>query len=348
MAELAGKTTRADLGLMFSFRNPAQWRRPFADVYADELRLIQDAEAMGYDTIWLTEHHFADDGYSPSVVTIAAAIAAATSRVRIGFNLLLLPLHNAIRVAEDVATLDVISNGRIDFGVGQGYAAHEFRGYGIDRSERLGRFVEGLDVLQGLWSGEPFSYHGTHYQIDDARLVPKPVQDPMPVWIGATAEAGVRRAGRRGANLLGLASTYLQRAYEEARSAAGFDLEHAKVLQLHWAHVAETEDQAWAEAAPHFHHLLTVYAQWANDSGDADKGGPKAVIPPLDQLRDPGQRLMFPPVFGNAEGVARALNASMAKVRTTHLALGVLPGMDPAVTRRSMERFISESAPLLT
>ena len=185
---------------MFSFRNPAQWRRPFADVYADELRLIQDAEAMGYDTIWLTEHHFADDGYSPSVVTIAAAIAAATSRVRIGFNLMLLPLHNAIRVAEDVATLDVISNGRVDFGVGQGYAAHEFLGYGIDRSERLSRFVEGLDVLQGLWTGEPFSYQGAHYQIEDARLVPRPVQDPMPIWIGATAEAGVRRAGRRGAN----------------------------------------------------------------------------------------------------------------------------------------------------
>ncbi len=333
---------------MFSFRNPAQWRRPFADVYADELRLIQDAEAMGYDTIWLTEHHFADDGYSPSVVTIASAIAAATSRVRIGFNLMLLPLHNAIRVAEDVATLDVISNGRIDFGVGQGYAAHEFLGYGIDRSERLSRFVEGLDVLQGLWAGEPFSYQGTHYRIEDARLVPKPVQDPMPIWIGATAEAGVRRAGRRGANLLGLASTYLQRAYEEARSQAGYELDEAKVLQLHWAHVAESEDQAWAEAAPHFHHLLTVYAQWANESGDADKGGPKAIIPPLGQLREPGQRLMFPPVFGDSEAVAHALNASMAKVRTTHLALGVLPGMDPAVTRRSMELFMNESVPLLS
>ncbi|MDA3038376.1 MAG: LLM class flavin-dependent oxidoreductase [Actinomycetota bacterium] len=260
MTELAGRTARPDLGLMFGFRNPAEWRRPFADVYADDLRLIQEAEAMGYDTIWLTEHHFADDGYSPSVVTIAAAIAAATSRIRIGFNLLLLPLHNAIRVAEDVATLDVISNGRIDFGVGQGYAAHEFRGYGIDRSERLARFVEGLDVLQGLWSGERFSYQGAHYQIDDARLVPKLVQDPMAIWIGANTETGVRRAGRRGANLLGLASTNLQRAYEDAWSAAGFEPEAAKVLQLRWAHVAETADQAWAEAAPHFHHLLTVYA----------------------------------------------------------------------------------------
>ena len=135
---------RLDIGVMFSFRNPAQWRRPFAEVYANELRLIRRAEELGYDTIWLTEHHFADDGYSPSIIPIAAAIAALTERVRIGFNLLLLPLHNAIRVAEDIATLDVLSNGRIDPGFGQGYAPHEFAGYGIDTADRLTRQT-GLD-----------------------------------------------------------------------------------------------------------------------------------------------------------------------------------------------------------
>jgi len=94
--------TTLDMGLMFSFRNPAAWRRPFPDVYRDELALIQYAEELGYDTIWLTEHHFSDDGYSPSIITLAAAIAARTERVRIGFNLLLLPLHNAVAVAEDI------------------------------------------------------------------------------------------------------------------------------------------------------------------------------------------------------------------------------------------------------
>jgi len=187
---------RLDLGLMFSFRNPASWRRPLPDVYRDELDLIVHAEALGFDTIWLTEHHFADDGYSPSIIPLAAAIAARTERVRIGFNLLLLPLHNAIRVAEDIATLDVLSNGRIDVGVGQGYARHEFAGYGIDRSERLRRFIEGLDVLHGLWTEDTFSYAGEHYAIDGARLHPKPVQQPTPpLWIGATSTPGVRRAG---------------------------------------------------------------------------------------------------------------------------------------------------------
>lgn len=340
--------TMPNLGLMFSFRNPAAWRRPFTEVYADQLRLIREAEALGYDTIWLTEHHFADDGYSPSLVPLAAAIAAQTERVRIGFNLLLLPLHNAIRVAEDIAALDILSNGRIDVGLGQGYAVHEYRGYGIPRKERKGRFVEGIEVMTGLWSQDSFSYSGEHYHLDDARLTPKPVQQPYPpLWLGATTEPGVERAGRLGANLLGLTRTFLQRTYEQALAAAGYDPEAAKVLQLHWAHVAPTTDQAWSEAADHFHHMLSVYAGWAKESGDADKSGAILDVPPADELRTTDRPLFFRPVFGSPSEVADALSASMARVRTTHLGIGVLPGMDHATVRRSMELFIKETAPQL-
>jgi alkanesulfonate monooxygenase SsuD/methylene tetrahydromethanopterin reductase-like flavin-dependent oxidoreductase (luciferase family) len=333
-----------DLGLMFSFRNPATTRRPFPEVYREELRLVRDAETLGYDTVWLTEHHFADDGYSPSILPIAAAIAATTERIRIGLNLLLLPLHNPIRVAEDIATLDVISDGRIDVGLGQGYAPHEFDGYGIPLSERRSRFVEGIEILQGLWTSDRFDHDGPHHHIRGANLTPKPVQQPHPpLWIGATAEAGVRRAGRLGANLLGLASTRLQRAYEEALRDGGHDPDRSKVLQLHWAHVAPTDDEAWAQAAPSFHHVLSVYAGWANASADADKGGPRTVVPQVEELRS-SERLMFTPQFGSPDTVAAGLRASMAQVRTTHLALGVLPALGYEATRRSMELFITEAA----
>lgn len=337
-----------DLGLMFSFRNPPAVRRPFPEVYREELRLIQQAEELGYDTVWLTEHHFADDGYSPSILPIAAAIAATTERIRIGLNLLLLPLHNAIRVAEDIATLDVISDGRIDVGLGQGYAPHEFDGYGIPLEERRSRFVEGIEVLTGLWTSDRFDHDGRHYRIRGANLTPKPVQAPHPpLWIGATAEAGVRRAGRLGAHLLGLTSTRLQRVYEEALVGAGHDPAGSNVLQLHWTHVAPTDDEAWAQAAPSFHHVLSTYAGWANASADADKGGPRTVVPPLEQLRS-SDRLMFTPLFGAPETVAAGLRASMAKVRTTHLALGVLPALGYDATRRSMELFITEAASRLS
>src|SRR5205085_7172944 len=109
------------------------------------------------DTVWLTEHHFAEDGYSPSLLTLAGAVAASTRRVRIGTFLLLLPLHNAVRVAEDAATVDVISRGRFDLGVGKGYAPHEFRGYGISLKERPSRLEAGIDVLRGIWTQDPSS-----------------------------------------------------------------------------------------------------------------------------------------------------------------------------------------------
>ena len=341
------RTDRLDLGLMFSFRNPAAWRRPFTDVYRDELELIVHAEELGFDTIWLTEHHFADDGYSPSIVPLAAAIAARTERVRIGFNLLLLPLHNAVRVAEDIATLDVLSGGRIDVGVGQGYARHEFAGYGIDRSERLRRFVEGLDVLRGLWTEDTFTYHGEHYAIVEARLQPKPVQQPTPpLWIGATSPAAVRRAGRRGANLLGLTNPRLQQVYEDARVEAGYELADAKVLQLHWLHVAESDDAAWDEAAPHFHHLLELYAQWLGESAEPGDRAAPLSIPPAGALRS-SPPVLFRPVFGAPDTVASQLNESTARVLTTHLAFGMLPGMDPARSRASVELIAAEVAPQL-
>lgn len=339
--------SKFDIGIMFSFRNPPAWRRSFVDVYRDEIALAVHAEEIGYDTIWLTEHHFAEDGYSPSLVTLAGAIAARTERVRIGFNLLLLPLYDAVRLAEDLAALDVISDGRIDVGLGQGYAPHEFAGFGIDLADRLGRFREGLDVLQGLWTQDTFSYAGKHYQIADARLCPRPVQQPTPpLWIGAASVPGVRRAGRRGAHLLGLANEALQQEYEQARSAAGHAAEDAKVLQLHWTHVAGKDDMAWEQANPHFYHLLSVYADWINAAAAGGDETLECKVPPPEDLRT-STDLMFRPAFGSPDTVATILRESIAAVRTTHLAYGTMPGMDPAITRSSMRHFVEDVMPQL-
>jgi alkanesulfonate monooxygenase SsuD/methylene tetrahydromethanopterin reductase-like flavin-dependent oxidoreductase (luciferase family) len=335
-----------DLGLMFSFRR-TDATRSFVDVYRDELDLIREAEELGFDTVWLTEHHFAEDGYSPSIIPIAAAIAASTERIRIGFNLLLLPLHHPVQLAENLATIDVLSNGRLDVGLGQGYAAHEFAGYGIPRSERLSRFVEGWDILDGLWTNDAFSYEGNRYRVDGARLEPRPVQQPTPpIWVGATSEAGVRRAGRRGANLLGLVDPVLAAAYEEARTEAGHALDAAKVLQLHWVHVGDSDDDAWGEAGAAFKHMLSVYWEWGKAAADAEGSPfPLPPVPDVDELRRGGSMTIFPPVIGTAEQVAGALSSSMDTVRTTHLALGVLPGMEPKHTAASLRRIVTDVAP---
>ena len=125
-------------GLLWPFRNPEWARVEWDALYRSHLDLIVESERMGFDEAWLTEHHFVDDGYSPSLLPIGAAIAARTQRIRIGTFLLLLPLHNPVRVAEDTATLDLISGGRFDLGVGLGYRKGEFDDQGIPARERAG------------------------------------------------------------------------------------------------------------------------------------------------------------------------------------------------------------------
>ena len=131
-------------GVMFDFRNPAQWRRPDPAVYRSHLDEIVRIEELGYHNVWLTEHHFVEDGYNPSVLPMAAAIAVRTSRIRIGTFVLLLPFHNPVRVAEDAICIDILSSGRFDLGVGQGYRAEEFAALNIPRAERSARLAEAI------------------------------------------------------------------------------------------------------------------------------------------------------------------------------------------------------------
>ena len=167
-------------GLVYDFRNPAQWRKPWEEVYAGLLDQIAMADELGYDSIWLTEHHFVEDGYTPSPVPLMAAIAARTRRVQISTDILILPLYHPVKLAEDIATIDAISNGRVMLGVGAGYRDEEFEAFGTSRRERGRRMEEGVAVLRGCWADGPFSFHGKHYMYSNIDVTPKPVQKPHP------------------------------------------------------------------------------------------------------------------------------------------------------------------------
>ena len=139
-------------GVLWPFRNPSHNKVPWEHLYKSHLDLIADSEAMGFEDAWLTEHHFVDDGYSPSLLPIAAAVSQRTTRMRIGTFLVLAPLHNPVRLAEDTATVDLMSNGRFDLGVGLGYRRKEFSDQGISHTERGGRLQEGMAIVQKLLS----------------------------------------------------------------------------------------------------------------------------------------------------------------------------------------------------
>ena len=165
-------------GLWYDLRNPVGSGRRLPDLYRDTLDQIVLAEQLGYDDIWLSEHHFIDDGYLPSLLPFAAAVAARTTRVTIGTNIVLMPFHHPIRLAEDCAVVDNLSDGRFLFGPAVGYRLEEFAGFGVERRYRGSITEEAVEVMVKCWTEEEFSYHGQHFDFDNIRCTPKPVQKP--------------------------------------------------------------------------------------------------------------------------------------------------------------------------
>lgn len=339
-----------DCGFLFPFRNPDFARRPWTEVYREDIALAVKTEALGFDHVWLTEHHFVDDGYSPALMPIATAIAAQTSRVRIGTFVLLLPLHATVRLAEDVATADVISNGRIDLGVGLGYRIGEFAGMGLSPRERGARFNEQLPLLRRLLDGESVSFEGKYHQIAGARIMPPAVQQPLPLWVGARGDKALDRAARLGCHLAGVSSEHRLK-YREAlqRHARAADDYH--VSQMVLVYVAETKAQAWNEAARPVHHMLGLYRDWAAEAGDDnnDDQATRGIPTPEEMRRDQAGTFFGEPAFiGTPDFVYAGLRDLLQRSPCTHLVLmGVLPGAPPDGTRRSVELFAREVMPRL-
>ena len=165
--------------IRFDLRSPA-FGAATRDLYREAIDMAEYADRHGFDFVNLSEHHGSDDGYNPSPIVLGGAIAARTCKLRITLGALILPLHDPIRVAEDVAALDNISAGRVTLVAAAGYVPSEFAMFGRAMKGRGKVLEEGVEVLRRAWSGEPFEYR------DGAvRVTPRPVQDPLPIWIAA-------------------------------------------------------------------------------------------------------------------------------------------------------------------
>ncbi|HEX2171040.1 MAG TPA: LLM class flavin-dependent oxidoreductase, partial [Dehalococcoidia bacterium] len=153
----------------------------------------QAAERYDFDGAFLTEHHQDPSGYLPAPLITAAAVAAKTERITIGTAVLLLPLYHPVQVAEQAAVVDLISNGRLILGVGLGYQPEDFQTFGVPIEQRVSHFEEGIQILRGAWAQDNFSFSGRRFRVDDLSLSPKPVQQPAPIWIGASSNPAVER-----------------------------------------------------------------------------------------------------------------------------------------------------------
>ncbi len=342
------------LGLLHAFRNPAYNRISWPQVYRDELSSIVYAEELGYDNVWMSEHHFVDDGYMSSPLTIAAAAAAQTSAIRIGTYIMLLPMHDPLRVAETAATIDIISDGRFDLGLGMGYRPAELDGAGVPAAERGARMAEGAPLIQRLFTEENIDFDGRYNFLENVTLSPPVVQKPHPpIWVGARAPKALDRAARHGFHLASVGPPEHRIEYLEALARHGRDPSDHHVGQLIVVFVGETTQQAWDRCADGLHHMLSCYLDWGIESGDVvmepnwDRS--KMIPTPEEMRRNQGADFLGQPTFiGSPSEVEEQIAEFQANSPGTHLAMYMnYPGTDPGYTRESMELFAAEVAPKL-
>lgn len=333
--------SRLSFGLWYSLRNPKQWYRPYPEIYEETLEQIAWAENIGYDDVWLTEHHFCEDGHAPSILPLAAAVAARTKKIRIGTSVLLLPLHDPVRVAEDGATIDVLSNGRFELGVGIGYRPEEFSGLGVDRTQRSKRIEEGLEIIRRLWDGEKLDYDGQAFQIKGAYLQPLPIQKPRPpIWVGGFAPISAKRAARLGDGYIGTGDmspfvpVYQQELAKLGKSGQG------RLAGGHfWLIVSNQPDKTFERVAPHIIYQLQMYNVWLEAAGQQ----PFPTVNNNQQLKESGMLAVVTP--------NQAIDEIAAYVKATgierYYTWTMPPGMAAAEMNPHLELFASEVMPAL-
>ena len=186
-----------NVGLFLEF--PRRENATYQEAFQEGFALVDEAESLGVQTVWLAEYHFNAGRVLSAPITIASALAARTQDIRIGLAVHILPLGNPVRIAEEIATLDHISQGRIEFGVGRGTFPNVHEGYGVPFIESRGRFEESLEIITRAWTTESFSFTGEYYQCQDLDIEPKPLQEPFPpIRVGVTSAESFPIVGRMG------------------------------------------------------------------------------------------------------------------------------------------------------
>jgi alkanesulfonate monooxygenase SsuD/methylene tetrahydromethanopterin reductase-like flavin-dependent oxidoreductase (luciferase family) len=248
-----------DIGLHFDLRNPAYPERSYEELVAGVLEYAVRAEEIGFGSIWTSEHHFTSDGDTPSPLVFCAALAALTRRVRIGTNLVVLPLHNPIRLAEDAAMLAIMSGGRFDLGVGAGYLPSNYAAFGQALRRRGALMEEGLSILRRAWSGESVEHEGACWTLPDVVVQPLPAPGNEPrLFVGGFSPPAIERAARLGdAFTCGLPACIDM--YLDALDAVGKPRESGQIAVMQWWIIAEDPERTWAEIGKHALYQVNKY-----------------------------------------------------------------------------------------
>lgn len=276
--------------MRFDLRNPDFAGVSMADRYAAVLEMAEWGERNGALAISLSEHHGSADGYLPSPIVMAAAIAARTTNVIIGINALVVPFHDPIRLAEDLAVLDQLCRGRLQVTFAAGYAAHEFEMFGVDPGERPARMEEAIATLRAAWKGRPFEFRGREVMVR-----PTPAQDGGPPLImGGSSDPAARRAARIGDGFIPSDAACWGAYRAECLALGKADPGESMPVNASVTLLALDPDAAWEALGPYLLHESNAYGAWAPTAGDAAY----QQVESIDELRAGDQyRIVTPRQF---------------------------------------------------
>ena len=309
--------------------------------YREALEEVTRAEELGFDSVWMEEHHSVTNHYWPSPLTVLAGFATRTSKLLLGTDIVVAAFHHPVRLAEDVAMLDVMSNGRAILGIAIGYKPDEFALYGVDLEKRGARFEEQLAIMKGLWTEERVQFKGTYYSME-GRLEPKPVQKPHPpLWIGGWGDITLRRAATLADNWIPGPTADLKRLlagkqqFLERRRAAGLAAPAEWPLTRDVI-IADTDERARELAEE---HIMVAYRReyaggWRHPFIDS------SIATDLDKLME--DRF----IIGGPEQCIRRLRRFVEEYGMSHLICRMFfPGMPHAHIMRGLELLAREVLP---
>lgn len=331
------RRSRPRVAVRFDLRRP-EFGVSHAELFAGMLELSSLADEGGLDRVHVSEHHHAADGYLPSVFPALAAIAARTSRVRIRPSILVLPLHDPVRVAEDAAVVDNISNGRLDIAVAAGYRRVEFQMLGASFEDRGTRLRKGIGVLRRAWAGEEFEFEGRPVLV---RPLPAQKGGPKIIMGGSTPRSALRAA--EVADGYDPASPELTKVYLDRRAELGKEPgEHLTRVGPFFLHISEDPERDRVRLGPHVQHEMQQYASWNAEEAHAASAhiGTNAPDVPLDAVWKVGSHHVMTP----AQAIDHLAGHGEASLITLNPLSG---GTPPAMARESLELFINQVFPHL-
>lgn len=252
-------------GLWYDFRNPARWRQAPSRLYRETIDQAVWAEGLGFGSAWISEHHFSEDDYASSPLTIAAAIGARTSSIRVGTNIVVAALHDPVRLAEDAAALSLMTGGRFELGVGLGYHETEFTAFGRQVRQRPSLLEDSIAVIRRAWSGSAERYEGKRFSSPGLPVTPVPELVPR-LLVGAQSETGIDRAARLGDGVITVSNDHF-RWYTDALERHGRDLGTGRIYASQWVIVAEDPERVWAEVGERALYQMNEYIAWGSFEG---------------------------------------------------------------------------------